>query len=198
MQNFVERLGNMHLQVLQIITEAIGDINSMTTVDWDPFWFPEGFKGCLCDDACANYSVDLFNRFSKPNNRKIYDIFGYGEFHNCGPHPCARSYIGYNGKKVKVVNVSLLYTFDELDQFLSLFAGTETIVTFLIEDYHYSPEKAITLYRDAVETAVKYNVVCIPTYYPLDACKYSDDEIRGIYESFKEINTEYAQSLDLK
>ena len=85
-----------------------------------------------------------------------------------------------------------------MDEFLSPLENTNTIVTFLIEDYHYGPEKALNMYEEAIEKAVNYNIVCIPTYYPLDTSKYSDDEIRYIFNEFLRINTEYANSLKLK
>ncbi|MCL4415595.1 MAG: hypothetical protein M1365_02670 [Actinobacteria bacterium] len=198
--NYLEKLSNLYVKVQEILTGEIGDLNKMTNIDWDVSWYPEGHKGYLSDDPCANFGISTFETFSKPFNKKIYDRFGYGGFHNCGPHPCASAYIQYDekdaGKKVKAVNCSLQFTYKELDKYISTFSGSETILYFLFEEEFYDPKKAIELYRELTDKGIKYNVVCVPSY-PLDASSHSDDDIRDIYKEFLKISKEYALSLNL-
>lgn len=195
--NYLEKISDLYVKVQEILTGEIGDLNKMMNIDWDVSWYPEGHKGYVSDDPCANFGVDLFKKFSKPFNKKIYDRFGYGGFHNCGPHPCASGYIDYGVEKVRAVNCSLQYTYKEIDKFLSVFAGSETILYFLFEEEFYDSKKAVELYRGLAEKCVRYNIACIP-YYAIDTALYRDDEISDIYNEFLKISREYASSLNLR
>ena len=73
-----------------MVTE-IGGAGKMTNIEWGVSWFPEGRKGYVSDDPCANFGPDIFEVFSKPFNKKIYDRLGYSGFYNCGPYACASS-----------------------------------------------------------------------------------------------------------
>ncbi|MBU4450438.1 MAG: hypothetical protein KKE35_03995 [Actinobacteria bacterium] len=199
--NYLEKLSDLYIKVQEILTGEIGGLNKMMNIDWDTSWYPEGHKGYLSDDPCANFGVSTFETFSKPFNKKIYDRFGYGGFHNCGPHPCASAYLQYDekdaSKKVKAINCSLQFTYKELDKFISVFSGSETILYFLFEEEFYDSKKAIELYKELVDIGIKYNVICIPSY-ALDTSSHSDDDIRDIYKEFIKISKEYALSLKLK
>jgi hypothetical protein len=197
MLDYLEKISNLYVKVQEILTGEIGDLNKMMNIDWDVSWYPEGHKGYVSDDPCANFGVDLFEKFSKPFNKKIYDRFGYGGFHNCGPHPCASGYIDYGIEKVRAVNSSLHYTYKEIDKFLSVFAGRGTILYFLFEEEFYDSKKAVKLYTELAEKCVKYNMACIP-YYAIDTALYSDDEISDIFNEFLKISREYAASLNLR
>jgi hypothetical protein len=169
----------------------------MTTVDFDWAWFPEGYKGYTSDDPCANFGADIFETFSKPFNKKIYDKFGYGGLHNCGPHPSIDAYIDYNGKKLKAINCAAKYTYGEIDKFFSALKGTETLIYFLYQEEFYNPREIIELHKNIVEKGIEYNLVCIASYY-LSSDQYSDDEITDTFTQLIKINEEYADSMKLK
>ncbi len=196
MLDYLEKISDLYVKVQEILTGEIGDLNKMMTIDWDASWYPEGHKGYVSDDPCANFGVNLFEKYSKPFNKKIYDRFGYGGFHNCGPHPCASNYIDYGIEKVRAINCSLQYTYKEIDKFLSVFAGSGTILYFLFEEEFYDSKKAVQLYTELAEKCVGYNLVCVP-YYAIDAALYCDDEISDIFNEFLKISKEYALSLKL-
>ncbi len=194
---YLEKLSDLYVSVQDILTGEIGNINRMMNIDWDVSWYPEGHKGYVSDDPCANFGPDTFEIFSKPFNSKIYDIYGYGGFHNCGPHPCASSYLDYNGSFLKAINCSLQYTYKQIDDFMDTFRGREVILYFLFEEEFYNAEKAIGFYRELVEKGTARNLVCIPCY-PVDASIYSDSQIKDIFDEFLKISRTYADSLDLK
>lgn len=201
MLNYLEKISDLYVKVQEILTDEIGDLNKMMNIDWDVSWYPEGHKGYVSDDPCANFGVEMFEKYSKPFNKKMYDRFGYGGFHNCGPHPCASAYCNYSEenavKKVKAVNCSLQFTYKKIDKFISVFSGSETILYFLFEEEFYDLKSAVRLYAELVEKCVKHNVVCIP-YYAIDTALHSDDEINDIFNEFLNISKGYALSLKLK
>jgi len=197
MLDYLEKISELYVRVQEILTGEIGDLNKMMNIDWDTSWYPEGHKGYVSDDPCANFGVDLFEKFSKPFNKKIYDRFGYGGFHNCGPHPCASGYIDYGADRVRAVNCSLQYTHKEIDKYLSVFSGSGTVLYFLFEEEFYDSKRAIELYSELAEKGARYNIACIP-YYAIDAALYRDDEISDIFNEFLKISKEYALSLKLK
>jgi hypothetical protein len=194
---YLEKLSNLYVAVQKILTGEIGGPDRMTNVDWDVSWYPEGRKGYVSDDPCANFSAEIFETFSKPFNERIYELFGYGGFHNCGPHPCVQAYIDYRGNRLKAVNCSLEYTYKELDSFISVFKESQTVLYFLFEEEFYNAKKALELYDELIGTGTKYNVICIPSY-AIDSSLYSDDQIEQIYRGFLNSSTDYAGSLKLK
>ena len=65
MLRFITKLSELYLKVYSILIKEVGDINNMTTVDFDWAWFPEGYKGYTSDDPCANFGADIFEIFSR-------------------------------------------------------------------------------------------------------------------------------------
>ncbi|MHB1276655.1 MAG: uroporphyrinogen decarboxylase/cobalamine-independent methonine synthase family protein [Candidatus Humimicrobiaceae bacterium] len=194
---FLDKLSNLYIRVQKILISKFGGLSNMMNIDWEPSWYPEGHKGYLSDDPCANLSIPLFEVFSKPYDKKIYDAFGYGGFHNCGPHPCAGAYIDYKKDKVKAINCSLKCTYNELDRFISVFKDTETVLYFLFEEEYYTAPKSIKLYEEIIKKGIDNNIACIP-FYAIDNSIYSNDEIKDIFESFLKLSKKYAGHLKLK
>ncbi len=197
MLRFITKLSELYLKVYSILIREVGDINNMTTTDFDWAWFPEGYKGYTSDDPCANFGPDIFETFSKPFNKKIYDKFGYGGLHNCGPHPSVEAYMDYDGKKLKAINCAAKYTYGEIDKFFSALKGSETLIYFLYQEEFYNPQEIIELHKKIVEKGVEYNLICIASYY-LSSSDYSDNEITDTFAQLIKINEEYADSMKLK
>ena len=194
--NFLDKLTKLYIRVQKILISEFGGLDNMMNIDWELSWYPEGRKGYLSDDPCSNLSIPLYDVFDKPFNKKIYDEFGYGCIHNCGPHPCAKVYINYGRDIVKAVSCSVRYTYNDLKKFISIFKNTETIIYFIFEEEHYNANMSIKLFKEIINQAVENNVICIP-YYAIDNSIYSDNEIQDIYESFLKLCREYAASLKL-
>jgi hypothetical protein len=194
---YLEKLSELYLKVYTILVNKIGGLKKMTNIEWDVSWYPEGRKGYVSDDPSANFGPDTFEVFSKPFSKKIYDRFGYGGFHNCGPHPCASRYLDYAGNFLKAVNCSLKCTYSQLDSFMDNFKGREVVLYFLIEEEYYDCAKAVQLYNELAEKGAKRNLVCIPSY-ALDASIHSDEEIKQTFDEFFKISGDYRKSLRLK
>ena len=197
MLKYLDKLSDLYISVQGILTGKMGGINKMMNIDWDVSWYPEGRKGYVSDDACANFGPETFEIYSKPFNKKMYDTFGYGGLHNCGPHPSASSYLDYNNSNIKAINCSLQFSYKHLDEFMDTFEGRDIILYFLFEEEFYDAKKAVRLYRELVEKGSEKNLVCIPSY-PLDTSLYSDSEIVDIFDEFYNISKSYADSLKLK
>jgi len=197
MLKYLEKLSDLYISVQSILTGEIGDINEMTSIDFDMSWYPEGRKGFVSDDPCANFGPETFEVYSKPFNKKMYDIYGYGGFHNCGPHPSASSYLDYDNNSIKAINCSFQFTYKQLDKYMDTFRGREVILYFLFEEEFYDAKRAVELYRELAQKGSERNLVCIPSY-PIDASVYSDSEIEDIFDEFSKISDIYADSLKLK
>src|SRR3972149_4076624 len=57
MLDYLEKLSDLYVKVQEILTGEIGGLNKMMNIDWDVSWYPEGYKGYLSDDPCANFGV---------------------------------------------------------------------------------------------------------------------------------------------
>lgn len=194
---YLEKLSDLYLRVYTILVDQIGGLKKMTNIEWDVSWYPDGRKGYVSDDPSANFGPDTFEVFSKPFSKKIYEKFGFGGFHNCGPHPCASRYLDYGSNSLKAINCSLKCTYSLLDSFMDNFTGRETVLYFLIEEEYYDCAKAVQMYEELAQKGAERNLVCIPSY-ALDTSIHSDDEIRQTFEEFFKISKEYCRSLRLK
>ncbi|MHB1345853.1 MAG: hypothetical protein ACYCXK_00010 [Candidatus Humimicrobiaceae bacterium] len=153
---FLSRLSDLYIKVQNILIESYGGPDNMMNIDWEPSWYPEGRKGYLSDDPCANLNIPMFETFSKPFNKNMYDNFGYGGFHNCGPHPCAASYVSYEKEKLGAINCSLRCTYNELDKYIKEFKDKETVLYFLLEEEYYDAQKSIKLYEEIIEKGIEH------------------------------------------
>ena len=102
--------------------EAAGGIDHVTSTDFPYVWQPEGRKGHCSDDICAQFSPEFFNRFSKPYNNRIFERFGGGMMHNCGPNPCAGEYL-WHDPRIKAVDLAYDYSKNDLPAFKEAFTG---------------------------------------------------------------------------
>lgn len=59
---------DLQLEVYREITAAVGGIERMTGIDFDPVWAPEKYKSFVSDDVSATIGPTLFQEFSRPYN----------------------------------------------------------------------------------------------------------------------------------
>ena len=161
--------------------DAAGGIDYVTCTDFPYAWQPEGRKGHMSDDICAQYSTDFFNRFSKPFNNRIYAKYGGGMMHNCGPNPCASEYLSHE-PSIKAVDLAYDYSKTDLAAFRKAFAGEGLIYFYFTE----SMDKNLAEYRRVMDTLAP-DVVAIPCL----TCG-PDYDVKGIYNAFLEVSREYA------
>ena len=75
--------------------EAAGGEERITTTDFPEYWFPEGRKGHVSDDISANISPASYERFSRRFHDLVFQSYGGGGLHNCGPNPCLDGYLSH-------------------------------------------------------------------------------------------------------
>ena len=174
------------------IIDAVGDINRLTCVDFDPLWAPEGKKGFVSDDMCASFGPDIFKKFSMPYNNRIFKLFGGGRIHNCGPHPSLHLYL-HHEPEINGLNCSYRYSRSDLMAMKKEFKG-KGIVEFNF-DNDETPVEIIKGYNEII-SELSPDVVGIPLLF-LDE-NWSDDDIKDIYFELLKLSTEYAKEINWK
>jgi len=176
-------------EVIVGITDAAiyiaGDINSFTSTDFFYCWCPEGHKGHVSSDLCASYSPQLFRQFDIPVNNRIFEKYGGGLLHNCGPNPCAFDYLKHQPEN-HGVDLAYTYSKGDLEKLKKAFKGTGVIYFY----YEGKPEDVIREYRETME-ALAPDVAAFPVYSLSDP-QY---EPEMVYEDFYKISREYARRI---
>jgi hypothetical protein len=164
--------------------EAVGGVDHLTSTDFPYWWQPEKYKGHMSDDICAQFSPEFFNRFSKPYNNKIFERFGGGMMHNCGPNPCAGEYLSHE-PRIRAVDLAYDYSKHDLERFKTAFRG-EGLIYFGFD----GPDHGLSDYRHVMEVLAP-DVICVPC-----ATCGPDEDVRGLYNAFLDISREYAARMD--
>lgn len=162
--------------------DAAGGIDHITSTDFPYHWQPEGRKGHMSDDISAQYSPEFFNRFSKPFNSRIYERYGGGLMHNCGPNPCAGEYL-WHEPRIYGVDLAYEYSKNDLEAFKTAFKG-EGIIYF-----EMGPNE-VEEYRHVMEVLAP-DVIAIPSI----TCGPGSD-VKGIYEAWLKVSREYASRMN--
>lgn len=173
-----------------LIIQAAGGLDKMTTTDFDPTWAPEGHKGFCSDDVCATIRPRLFETFGQLYNSRIYARYGGGLLHNCGPHPAADLYLDH-APPIKGLNCSWRYTRNDMEKLRRAFAGRGLV--FAMFDNEETPEEMMAGYAEMAEALAPDTIglpVCI-----MDGEAYSDGDILETYLGLRKISEEYAANL---
>lgn len=176
-------------ELLEAVVDAAGGVGRMTTVDWDPVWAPEGCKGHICDDICSMISPTTFREFGIPYNNRLYEPFGTGLLHNCGPHPSKHIYMEHD-PKLKGINCAYHFSRDDLADLGKAFAGQGVVeVSF---DFGETADEMLEGFCFMMETLAP-DTVGIPLC--LIGETWSDDEITSFYWEMREVSNEYAAAM---
>ncbi len=178
-------IADAFIRLADATIEAAGGIEHVTCTDFPYWWHPEGRKGHCSDDICAQYGPEMFNRFSKPFNNRIYRRYGGGMLHNCGPNPCAGEYL-WHDPRIYAVDLAYAYSKDDLAAFKTAFRG-QGVIYFEFTD---SPRENLAEYR-RVADALAPDVIAIPCL----TCAPTDD-VAGLYAAFREISRDYAARIN--
>ena len=173
----------------KMIETAGGDINRFACIDFDPLWHPEQYKSFCSDDVCATIGPDIFAEFSAPYNNRLYEPWGSGGFHNCGPNPCLPLYMAHT-PKVKYLNCSYRFSHQEFPEMREPFSGWGVIEAMF--DMEETPEDMLEGYRTMMETLAP-DTVGIP--YCIVDDTWSDDDITGFYWDMRKVAEEYAANV---
>ena len=93
LHRLLDNIQDLYARTIRAGIEAAGGEEFITTTDYPDIWFPEGCKGHASDDICANFGPATYAEFSAPYHARIFEEFGRGGLHNCGPNPCHAAYV---------------------------------------------------------------------------------------------------------
>lgn len=189
MHYLLDLVTNVQLELYYAVVGAVGDINRMTGIDFDPDWAPEKFKSFVSDDVCATIGPDLFQEFAIPYNNRLFKPWGSGMLHNCGPNPCKHLYLAHE-PKAKGLNCSYKYTRKEFPELREIFAGWGIIQPMF--DFFETPEQMLRGFRYMMETLAP-DTVGIPICVLDDSWK--DNDITSLYWEMRKIADEYAANM---
>ncbi len=187
---FLSLATEVQIQALREILNAVGDINRLTSIDFDPIWAPEGRKGFVSDDVCASLSPGMFREFSLPYNSRIFQLWRGGRLHNCGPHPAIDLYLHHN-PEINGLNCSFKYTKPDLPKIKRAFRGKGIVE--LMYDNGESAGEIIRGYEE-VASVLAPDVVAMPVVW-LDET-WTDDAIRDMHQGLRRVSERYAREMN--
>jgi uroporphyrinogen-III decarboxylase len=192
MHHLLDLVTNVQLEVYHAVVEAVGDINRMTCIDFSPAWAPEKYKGFVSDDICATIRPAMFSEFSIPYNNRLYEPWGSGLMHNCGPNPSKHIYLDHT-PKLKGLNCSYRYSHAEFPEFREIFAGWGIIEAMF--DFGETPEQMLEQFRFMMESLAP-DTLGVPLCIVDDS--WSDSDITDLYWEMRKIAEEYAANMRWK
>ena len=191
MHHLLDQVTNLQIGCYQQVIRAVGgDINRLTGIDFDQVWAPEGRKGFVSDDVCASFGPDIFREFSMPYNNRIFQRFGGGRIHNCGPNPSVHLYLDHD-PKIKGLNCAYRYSIADLEQLKEAFTG-RGLIEFNFDMGETFDE--IASGYEAIANALAPDVVAMPLLY-LDET-WSDSDITEVYMQLRGISERYAREMN--
>jgi hypothetical protein len=188
----LERVTDLQIRCYEAVIRAVGGINRLAGIDFDPLWAPEGLKGFVSDDVCASFGPDTFREFSLPYNNLIFQRFGGGRIHNCGPHPSLGLYLGHS-PEIRGLNCSWRYSNAELPGMKEHFRGRGIVE--LNFDFGESFEEIVRGYDRAADT-LSPDVIAIPLVLLNET--WTDCAISELYSALRKISDRYARNIDWK
>lgn len=182
----IDNIQQLFLATIEEQIDAAGGQDNITTTDFPDYWFPEGCKGHVSDDISANVSPDMYERFSLPAHNRVFQKYGGGGLHNCGPNPCLAGYLSHNPPP-RAIDLSWNYSRDDLPAIKTLCRHRALIY---MGEFPAEPATAIETYRQVMEQMAP-DVAVIPA---LSVSAQADPA--GLYRELKTIATEYATRMD--
>ena len=189
MHHLLDLVTGVQLELFYALIEAVGDINRMTTLDFDPIWAPEKYKSFVSDDICATLGPDIFREFAIPYNNCLYRPWGSGLLHNCGPNPCKHLYLDHD-PPIKGLNCSYRHSHQEFPEFREIFAGWGLIEAMF--DFGEKPEEILAGFRFMMESLAP-DTVGIPVCIIDDT--WAESDITSLYCDMRRIAEESARNM---
>ena len=180
---------DLQLDMYHSIVEAVGGIERMTGMDFDPIWAPEKYKSFVSEDVGATISPTHFAEFSIPYNNRLFAPWGSGLLHNCGPNPSAHLYLEHQ-PKLKGLNLAYKYSRDDFETLRDVFAGWGMMHVLL--DNEPGAEDQIAAFRYMMECFAP-DVVAVPMAFVDD--DWPDDDVTAFYWEMRKIADEYAANM---
>ena len=180
------KIQQLFLATIALQIEAAGGEDAITTTDFPDIWFPEGRKGHVSDDISANISPELYRRFSLPYHNLIFEQYGGGGLHNCGPNPCLEYYLNH-APAPRSLDLSYHYSKDDLRVIKQVCRKRALIY---LGEFPSQPHQAVGTFRKIMEIMAP-DVVVIPMLTVT-----TQDEPAELYRRMREISEEYVRRMD--
>ena len=175
-----------YLDLIAMETEAAGGLDNFATIDFFFGWCPPGFKGHCSDDISAMIRPKMYDEFSGPYHAMIYEKYGCGGLHNCGPNPCQESYVS---QKLSPIYLDLAERFSQQD--LPKMKHSLKKKAFIRWCSEMTDTKEIVeCYRQNMELLAP-DVILVPIY-TLDSVEQGEE----LYDALYPISVEYARRMD--
>lgn len=175
---------DLYAAVIRAGIQAAGGEENITTTDFLDVWFPEGCKGHVSDDISANFGPKTYAEFSAPYHARIFQEFGCGGLHNCGPNPCHAAYVAHPYSP-RALDLSDTYSHNDLPKFKQSLKKKAMI--YLFWDGKADP---LAWYREIMDLMAP-DVIVVPVFtFPPD---YTAEET---CRNLQKIAVEYAKRMD--
>jgi hypothetical protein len=180
------KIQELLLATVDLQIRAAGGQERITNTDFPEYWFPEGRKGHVSDDISANISPAFYERFSRPFHNLLFQRYGGGGLHNCGPNPCIEGYLSHDPAP-RAIDLSWQYSRNDFPRIKQVLKKRALVY---LGDFPADPEKAIEAYRAIMELMTP-DVIVIPHLSMPPGCQPGE-----IFRRMKVIATEYARRMD--
>ena len=166
--------------------EAAGGQGRITNTDFPEYWFPEGRKGHVSDDVSANISPAMYRRFSLPYHDVVFQKYGGGGLHNCGPNPCLEGYLSHQPAP-RSIDLAYGYSKGDLGEIKRVCRKRAIIY---LGEFPSQPAEAVKTFRDIMELMAPDVVVIPHLLLPVDG------NPAEVYHQMREISEQYASRMD--
>ena len=178
-----------YLNLIDMEVEVAGGLDNLVNTDFLYNWTPPGFKGHGSDDVSAMIGPEMYNTFCGPYHDMVFEKYGCGGLHNCGPNPCAEAYVS---QKFSPRYIDLMERFSTAD--LPKLKHIFKKKAFIQWGFYGSEEKNVKEYAEQFRGYMELlapDVILVPTYEV-----GSVEEGLELYEAIYPIAVEYAQRMD--
>ena len=189
MHHLLALVTDVQLDVYRAVEAAAGGVERMTSIDFDTVWAPERYRGFVGDDVCATIGPDLFREFGLPYNSRLFESWGSGLLHNCGPHPSRNIYLDHD-PRLKGLHVAYKYSHKDFPALREIFAGWGVI--HIVLDNELTAELMLASFRSSMEMLAP-DVIGVPVCIVDDS--WSDEDVTALYWEMRKISNEYAANM---
>jgi hypothetical protein len=135
------------------------------------------------------YKPEFFKEFSIPVNNRVFERYGPGTLHNCGPNPCLNYYLEHT-PRISGVDLDFKCSRKDLPKFREPFKGRGVIYLFL---EYASYDQVIADYGYIIESLAP-DVIAIPSIsIPEERVNAGECDVRRLYEDLFRMSTDYAR-----
>ncbi len=185
LHKLLDKIQKLYAATIRAGIAAAGGEDNITTTDYEDVWYPEGWKGHVSDDISANFGPEIYAEFSAPYHARIFQEFGAGGLHNCGPNPCHAAYVAHP-LSPRSLDLSDTYSHADLPKFKQSLKKKAFIYLF----YDQSDLSPVEWYREIMELMAP-DVIVVPEF-----TLSPQDEPEELLRVLRPIAREYAKRMN--